>query len=65
MNDLPDAPWVRDAELNGMPFTPQPGCPVCGWDEPEEFYINEYHEIIGCDHCVKAVEAYDYRTEEE
>ena len=27
---LPDAPWIRDAELNGLPEDPEVECPVCG-----------------------------------
>ena len=29
---IPDAPWIRDAELNGMPGgeDPEPTCPICG-----------------------------------
>lgn len=65
MHDLPDAPWIRDAETNGIPFVPQPGCPVCGCEHPETYYLSGYHEIIGCDRCIKAVEACDYTDQEE
>ena len=54
MNDLPDAPWIRDAELNGIPSYDPPPCPVCG-KEAEYFYIVD-GQVIGCDHCVDRID---------
>ena len=30
MTDLPDAPWIVDAEQNGYPHAEPVKCPVCG-----------------------------------
>lgn len=67
MNDLPDAPWIREAETNGLlPFEPEPFCPCCG-REAETYYLDKYGGIIGCDRCVMAVDArgHQNRCEEE
>lgn len=59
MRDLPDAPWIRDAELNGMPEAEDFYCPICGAENPEKFYeING--EVIGCESCVNSHDAYDW-----
>lgn len=52
--DIPDAPWIRDAERNGMPDAPEPVCPVCGW-VPDEFayYDPKSGDVIGCDRCIR------------
>jgi len=59
MENLPDAPWIRDAEINGVPDAPAPICPVCG-DEAEEFYLDRDGDVIGCDRCIRLIEAYYY-----
>ena len=61
MPDLPDAPWIRDTELNGLPFEPEPVCPCCG-EEAETYYLDTWGGIIGCDRCVKAVDAWDHQN---
>lgn len=35
-----------------------PHCPVCG-QECEVIYKNRYGEIIGCDDCIDAVDAWE------
>ena len=40
MQDLPDDPRIRDAELNGYPSADPVNCPVCG-DEANSFYLQE------------------------
>lgn len=35
-----------------------PHCPVCG-QECETLYRNRYGEIIGCDDCIDAVDAWE------
>ena len=58
-NDLPDAPWIRDAEINGMPENETIYCPVCGAEDPEDFIIAD-GEVIGCECCTKKVDAYEW-----
>ena len=36
-----------------------PRCPVCG-EEAETFYQDRNGDIVGCDNCVKALDAWDY-----
>lgn len=59
MMDLPDAPWIREAELYGMPEAENFYCPVCGAENPEKFYEVD-GEVIGCEECVKTHDAYDW-----
>lgn len=36
-------------------------CPVCGKENPEEFYFNDYcEEYVGCSDCVSGTEWGDY-----
>lgn len=55
MQDLPDAPWIRDAELNGYPEPDPVHCPICG-DEADTFYLQD-GIVIGCNHCVEETDA--------
>lgn len=63
---VPDHPTIRNMELTGRPHGKEPKypvCPVCG-EETNTFYRDKAHEIIGCDMCVKTVDAWDYCDEE-
>ena len=55
MSQLPDAPWIRDAERNGYP--PDDGeelcCPECG-NPCRKIYENRNGEAVGCNICVEA-----------
>ena len=59
MQQIPDAPWIRDAEMNGLPADDPVECPVCG-RECEEFFLDEGDDIIGCDKCIRSVDAFDW-----
>ena len=60
MTQIPDAPWIRDAETNGMPFDEKPVvCPACGAEDPDYLYRAD-GEIIGCSECVERIAAEDY-----
>ena len=61
MTQLPDAPWIRDAMINGMDDGPDvtPVCPVCGAEEPDDFYVMD-GEVIGCSECVSCKDAYEW-----
>ena len=58
--DIPDAPWIRDAELNGMPEADPVFCPVCGEQDPEDLYLDTRGDPCGCSECLKRVDAYDW-----
>ena len=62
MFDLPDAPWVRDAENNGMPSAEPVLCPVCG-EECETLFEDSNGEIFGCDQCVTQKDAWEWAEE--
>lgn len=59
---LPDAPWIRDAEMNGMPDTVEVKCPVCG-EECETIYMID-REPFCCDRCfterLEEMDAYEW-----
>lgn len=61
MDDLPDAPWIRDAETNGVPDEPLPNCPICG-EETEKFFLDRDGDIIGCEYCIRAVDSENYKN---
>lgn len=63
--DLPDAPWIRDAELYGPDDAEEISysCPVCGADEPEDFVFDRDGEIIGCNCCCHFRDAYEYMSQ--
>ncbi len=60
MEQIPDAPWIRDAELNGIESPDPVYCPVCG-SECEEIYTDRDGEVVGCTECVSLWDAYDWR----
>ena len=62
MIDLPDAPYIRDAELNGIDATDAVHCPVCG-EECETIYLDRDGDAFGCDECVTRQEAYEWWLE--
>lgn len=65
MQDLPDAPWIRDAELNGMPSADPVICPVCG-EECETIYLDDgCCNVLGCDNCIRTMDAYDWFEEQK
>lgn len=66
MKDLPDAPWIREAELYGMPEPRPCRCPVCGSMDPATFIIEDRH-IVGCEMCrdVRIVDAADWAADHE
>ena len=41
------------------PESDPPRCPVCG-EETDTFKKDYYGDIVGCDHCIKDVDAWDY-----
>ena len=59
MMDLHDAPWIRDAELNGMPEGDDVYCPVCGEENPEDFYVHD-GDVVGCSCCVKRYDPWEW-----
>ena len=59
---LPDAPWIRDAELNGIEGYdgPTPKCPVCGSTTCDQIFLNKYGEEVGCEDCLQHLSIWDW-----
>ncbi len=67
MQDLPDAPWIREAEMYGMPpydDGPAPVCPICG-KECETIYKDKDGDVFGCDQCVRTQDAWEWQDEQK
>lgn len=41
---------------------PAPICPVCG-AETGLYYLDKYHEIVGCSECIESVDAWGVAAE--
>ena len=65
MTDLADAPWIREAETYGPDCAEdiKYSCPVCGADEPEDFFFDLQDNIIGCSCCCRHRDAYEYMAQ--
>jgi len=61
---IPDAPWIREAELWGMPPYDEVEvyCPICG-RECETIYKDSEGTEFGCNNCVKEIDARDWAEE--
>jgi hypothetical protein len=40
-------------------------CPVCGEENPEIYYLDEFRKIIGCDRCIRAEYASEWVADHE
>lgn len=65
MTMIPDAPWIRDAELNGVPADDPIICPCCGAEAERFFFYNGGTDIIGCDSCIESKDAWEVELEKE
>jgi len=66
MEQIPDAPWIRQAELYGYPADePDPvECPCCG-EECETIYADRDGNVFGCDRCVMKQDSWEWAEEEK
>lgn len=62
MGQIPDAPWIREAEMNGVDYEPQPKCPVCG-EECETIYLDREGDPCGCEWCTSKVDSWEWYDE--
>jgi hypothetical protein len=61
MNNLADAPDIRNCMQTGYPDRrkdDEPICPMCG-DRCDTIYKNREGEIVGCDECLKAIDSWE------
>ena len=65
MQQIPDAPWIREAEMYGYPpDEPEPvKCPICG-EECETIYADMNGDVFGCDRCIMKQDAWDWADEQ-
>ena len=61
--DIPDAPWIRHTEKYGPPEDPTITCPICGAEQPDEYIIDNWGDIIGCDCCTHTEKAVAYHID--
>lgn len=60
--DIGDHPVIRNMERSGTPDgkpTHYPRCPMCG-EETDSYYITACGVVVGCDNCLREVDAWDY-----
>ena len=62
MQDVPDAPWIRDAERNGVPECDAVRCPICGM-ECDTIYLIDGVTPVGCENCIETKDAYEWADE--
>lgn len=62
MAQIPDAPWIQDAERNGIEGHdgPPPKCPICGSTTCDQIYLNKYSEEVGCEDCLTRMDVWDW-----
>lgn len=61
MYDLPDCHEIRNCEETGYPDRrkdEEPICPMCG-ERCDTIYKDNSNEIVGCDECLKPVNAWE------
>ena len=61
---IPDAPWIREAEMYGMPSPDPVYCPICG-EECETIYKDRYGDVFACNWCLDSMDAGDWAEREK
>lgn len=60
-DEIPDADYIREAEMFGDPHCPDVYCPVCG-EKCETIYAVG-SDVFGCEHCVDVMDSDDWFRE--
>lgn len=64
LDDISDAPWIREAERWGAPpFVPEDEdvfCPICG-KECDFIFTDIDGDCAGCENCLNRVDAYEWK----
>ena len=60
MNTIPDAPYIRDAEMNGVDAPDPVKCPVCGSDRNDHIFLNKDGEVLGCECCLVRIGIWEW-----
>ena len=53
---------IKEPPISPPEPTNPPCCPICG-EETDTYFRDYYGDIVGCDSCVKPVDAWDWREE--
>ena len=64
MTTVPDAPWIREAERDGLPYIPPVICPICG-GECEEIYEDLHSGVAGCNRCIRCRDADEWFADQD
>ena len=64
MEQIPDAPYIREAEMYGMPPYETPICPICG-EECETIYFGPHGNVFACNKCIQEQDAGEWWEEEK
>lgn len=60
MEHVPDAPYIREAENDGIEGPDiVPECPICG-EECEMIYLDRDGNEVGCEHCIQSTDAWQW-----
>lgn len=64
MEQIPDAPYIREAETYGMPPYEMVECPCCG-EECETVYADQYGNVFACNKCLMEQDALEWQREQK
>lgn len=62
MEQIADAPYIREAETYGPPEAETVYCPVCG-EECLEIYADMNGDVFGCERCIMIQDANEWLEE--
>ena len=65
MEQIPDAPNIREAETFGYPpYNTDPVyCPICG-KECDTIYLDKHGDVFGCEMCIDTMESWDWKDQQ-
>ena len=61
MQEIPDAPWIREAERYGVPDRDPVHCPICN-AECDWIFLQQ-GDPVGCENCITQREADEWYDE--
>lgn len=61
MDRIPDAPYITEAMIHGMPHRAEVKCPKCGQVCETIYAIAS--EAFGCEHCVDVMDSDEWEEE--
>ena len=58
---IPDAPYIVEAMMHGMPSREPVYCPCCGKDCETIYAVGS--DVFGCEYCVDVMDSDDWAAE--